>query len=279
MKIMSSKTEHAFWEQRQNNIVSTKGGWLVGKGVFCHGYSMLDELVGQCSYLQVVVLNATGRLPERRLADWLEAVYICLSWPDPRIWCNQIGALGGTAQASAVAATCAGVLASDSRAYGPRTLLDGVNFIQQALQDQHRGLTVKQIIDKAPRHKGRPAITGYARPLAKGDERIPALERVTQQLGFMRGEHLTLAYQIEAMLRDKYDESMNINGFMSAFLLDQGYQADEIYQLFVTLVSSGVTACFVDTHQQPPESFLPLKCGDINYQGKPPREVPLKPKL
>ena len=263
------------WDERRGKIQSKKGGWVIGKGVFNHGYSMMDDLVGKVSYMQVVVLNATGRLPERSVADWIEAIHICLSWPDSRIWCNQIGALGGAMRASVVASTTAGVLAADAKSYGSRPLLQGVRFIQAALQDYRRGLSVEEIIrNECAKHRGRPNIVGYARPLAKGDERIVAMERVQQKLGLPSGEHLQLARQIEQSLLKGFDEGMNINGYVSAFLSDLGYTAEEIYRISVVVVASGVTACYVDTRDKAPDTFLPLRCADIEYTGKPARPVP-----
>ncbi len=266
---------YRLWDERRGKIQSKKGGWIIGKGVFNHGYSMMDDLVGKVSYMQVMVLNATGRLPERAVADWLDAIHICLSWPDPRIWCNQIGALGGTARTSVVAATTAGVLAADAKAYGIKPLIQGVNFIQAAQLDFKRGLSVDEIIrNECTKHRGKPNIMGYARPLAKGDERIVAMWRVQKALGLPIGEHLQLAEQIEQSLLNNFDESMNINGYMSAFLSDLGYTADEVYRIFAVLVTSGVTACYVDTRDKAPDTFLPLRCSDIEYTGKLARPVP-----
>lgn len=273
MNAKSDLTE--FLDQQRGVIRSSTGGWFPGKGVFSHGYSMMDELVGEKSYFQVLVLNATGRMVDRALADWLEAVYICLSWPDPRIWCNQIGALGGTAQTSVVAATAAGALAADSRSYGVRPLLDGVAFIQNAMEQKRSGKSAEEIVlAECAKHGGKPYIVGYARPIAKGDERLEAMERVSAQLAIEEGEHLRLAYDLEKILMDKFDEGMNINGYVSAFLSDQGFSGQEIYQMFALLVMSGVTACYLDTLNRPPGAFLPLQCQDMDYQGKPPRSVP-----
>lgn len=266
---------YRLWDEHRGKIQSKKGGWIIGKGVFNHGYSMMDDLVGKVSYMQVMVLNATGRLPERAVADWLDAIHICLSWPDPRIWCNQIGALGGTARTSVVAATTAGVLAADAKAYGIKPLIQGVNFIQAAQLDFKRGLNVDEIIrNECTKHRGKPSIMGYARPLAKGDERIVAMWRVQKALGLPIGEHLQLAEQIEQSLLNNFDESMNINGYMSAFLSDLGYTADEVYRIFAVLVTSGVTACYVDTRDKAADTFLPLRCADIEYTGKLARPVP-----
>jgi citrate synthase len=266
---------YQFWDERRGKIQSKKGGWIVGKGIFNHGYSMMDDLVGKVSYMQVVVLNATGRLPERPVADWLDAIHICLSWPDPRIWCNQIGALGGAMRASVVASTTAGVLAADAKSYGIKPLIHGVRFIQAALQDFKRGLSVDEIIrNECSKHRGKPHIMGYARPLAKGDERIVAMERVQQKLGLSVGEHLQLAGQIEQALLNNFDEGMNIKGYMSAFLSDLGYTSEEVYRIFAVLVTSGVTACYVDTRDKIPDTFLPLRCADIEYSGTLARPVP-----
>lgn len=236
---------------------------------------MMDDLVGKVSYMQVTILNATGRLPERPVADWFEAVHICMSWPDPRIWCNQIGALGGTTRTSVVAAITAGVLAADAKSYGSKPLLQGVNFIQTALLDHQRGIGAEEIVSNAcAKHRGKPNITGYARPLAKGDERVIAMERVQKALGFPVGEHLQLALQIERILLRKFNESMNINGYVSAFLSDLGYTAEEIYRIFAIVVNSGITACYTDTRDKMPDTFLPLRCADIEYTGPLARAVP-----
>lgn len=275
---MSSKNKQPidFWERRHGTIYARKGGAKFAGGVvFSHGFSILEELVGSISYAQMLVLNATGRLPERRVADWIEAAFICLSWPDARIWCNQIGALNGTMRSSAVAGTAAGMLAADSTMYGTFPLIEGVAFIQQSLKDAEAGMTAQEIIDrKCAQYHGKPHIVGYARPISRGDERVIALERVSKQLGFKIGRHLALAYEIQDILVEKFDETMNINGYASAFLSDQGYSPDEVYRFSAMCVNSGVTACYVDTMMQPPESFLPLKCEDIEYQGKAPRPVP-----
>lgn len=264
------------WETYRGVIRSHKGGWRIGHSVQSHGYSLLDELVGEVSLMQVMIMNATGRLPERRLADWFEARQICLSWPDPRIWCNQIGALGGNLRASVAAATAAGIMASDSRSYGgPRTSVEGVRFIKHAMQLHQSGMSAGEIVeDASQRRNGKPGLMGYARPIAKGDERIPAMQRVTRQLGFHEGEHMQLAYAIDAVMQADYSEGMNINGYASAFFADQGLLDYEVGRISAVLVASGVTACYVDSVERPVESFYPLHCVDVDYTGPALRSSP-----
>jgi hypothetical protein len=261
-------------DNNRNVIRSSTGGWRVGQGVYSHGYSMLDELVGEKSYFQIMILNATGKLVERRLADWSEAMYGCLSWPDPRIWCNQIGALAGEAKTSVVVGTTAGIMAADSKMYGMYTILDGIEFIQSALDKYNNNQTPEEIINNnIKKNRGKLNITGYVRPIAKGDERIEVMERVSKQLKFNDGPHIKLAYQIENEIKKRFDEGMNINGYVAAFFSDQGFSANEVYQIFSTVVMSGVTACYLDTLKKPNDSFLPQRCDDIEYLGHEKRNI------
>lgn len=272
---VSEKEKVESLDQFRGKIFSKTGGWFPGKGVFCHGYSMLEELVGKKTYFQILILNATGKLVDKTFADWVEAVYGCLSWPDPRIWCNQIGALAGSARASVLTATTMGVLATDSRAYGVFPLIEGASFIQKALNQQEEGLTAAEIVKSATSARGgKPFIVGYIRPIAKGDERLEVMEKVAENLGIEEGRHLSLAYEIEKELLEQYDEGMNINGYVSAVLSDRGFSPDEAYQIFATVVASGVTACYLDTFHRPSDEFLPLRCDDIDYQGKSERSLP-----
>lgn len=264
-----------FWDKQRGMIHARKGGWIIGEAIYNQGYSMMDDLVGKASLMQVLILNITGKLPERHLADWLEAAFVCMSWPDARIWCNQIGSLAGTLQATSVAGVAAGILATDSTMYGAAPLLDGTKFIRESLIKKQKGLSVEEILKEHQRRPNSvPMVVGYVRPVATGDERVEAMRRVTDQLDFEIGEHLALAFEIEQMMLEKFNEGININGYVSAFLCDQGYSNMEIYRMCSTCVSSGVQACYAEAADKQPESFFPLHCNDIDYQGCPPREVP-----
>lgn len=273
MKKNETKSDTQIWDSYRNIIRSRKGGWRIGQGVFSHGFNLLEDLAGHISFFQLLILNATGRLPDRCLGDWLEALQICLSWPDPRIWCNQIGALGGTLRASAVASTAAGVLAADSKIYGPQTIARGMEFIQNSLNKRRNGVEIQEILAKHIRD-GKPCVMGFVRPITKGDERISTMERITQRLGFTIGDHMRLALDIEKFMLEKFGESMNISGYISAFLSDQGFSPQEAYQISASLVTSGVTACYIDSFERPAETFFPSRCDDVVYKGPPPRRVP-----
>ncbi len=271
------KNDTSFWDHHRGYIFAQKGGWVINKDIYNSGYSMLDDLVGNASFFQVLFLNVTGRLPERRLTDWIEAYCICLSWPDSRLWAAQVGSLAGTMITSPLAAVGAGILAFDSTMYGPGTTIAATEFIITALKKKRAGSLVENIIMEKQRNpSSAPKIVGYTRPIANGDERILAMERVTEDLGFEIGEHLSLAYEIEKVLIEKFNEQMNIGGYRCAFLIDQGLTPIEIYRLLSPIAQSSVLACYVEATDSPPESFYPLHCNDLDYQGKKPRPVPAR---
>ena len=262
------------WERNRGHIFSNKGAWVIGRGIFNHGYSMLDDLVGKASFFQILVLNVTGRLPEERLAKWLEGTFICLSWPDPRVWCNQIAALGGDSRATPVASVAAACLASDSKLYGPGTVASTVKFFKTAMLALGRGKSVVEFIEDEAKLKGRLLVPGFARPIATGDERVAAMQAYADELGFEEGAYLKMANEIEAYLGSHYGESLNFSGYMCAFLLDQGFRAIEGYRICSLCVNAGALACYSEYGDKTAGSFLPLRCDDIEYIGVREREVP-----
>ncbi|MBU0730703.1 MAG: hypothetical protein KKE17_02240 [Proteobacteria bacterium] len=269
------KDDVSFWDQHRGVINARKGGWVPGEAIYNQGYSMMEDLVGKVSFFQVLVLNITGRMIDRKFAEWIDNIYICMSWPDSRIWCNQVSTLAGTMRTTPVAAVCAGILAADSPMYGSAPVLAGSQFIREALIKKQKGMTAEEIVKEQQRRPSSPpVITGYARPVAKGDERVIAMKMVTEKLGFEIGDHLKLGFEIERVLESQFDETMNICGYVSAFFADQGFSPHECYQVFTAVVYGGTHACYAEALEQPPGSFFPLRCEDIDYQGKPPRPVP-----
>ena len=271
-KNSAGKTQ--YWDRRKNKITTDIGKWQGGHDVTIRGYSLFDELFDQVSYFQVLVLNVTGRLVSSELSTWLENNFMVMSYPDARIWCNQVGALSGTLHTSPSAATAAGSLAADSRVYGgSQSTLVAMKFIRDALKDFKAGLSVKDIIEKLPIKQGMHAVPGFVRPVARDDERIVPHRKMTKRLGFDTGEYALLADKISNFMEEKYSMGMNIDGFSAAFLMDQKFTPEQVYQINSLRVASGVTACYSDNLQHPENSFLPLHCVEIEYTGPKIRKV------
>ncbi len=279
MMIKMSNDTYAYkpWDEQRGKIRTGIGGWKIGEGVTIHGCSLLGELAGKVSWFEILILNITGKMPEQRLAKWTEAIYSCMSFPDPRIWCNQIGSLAGTMKSSPVSGITAGIHASDSRMYGPGVLAASYDFLSRAMQQYQDGIDVKEIIERQCRRPGtQPIIPGYGRPLATGDERVVVMNDVTEKLGFEWGAYMHLAREIEQHMLKKHNEGMNLATFIVAFLQDQQWSQKEICRVTWGLVTAGVAACYSEAYDKPAETFLPLRCNDVEYRGVPSRPVPDK---
>jgi citrate synthase len=119
-------------------------------------------------------------------------------------------------------------------------------------------------------------VPGFVRPVAKDDERIIPHQKMTLRLGFSQGKYSLFAEKISDYMAEHFTMGMNIDGLTAAFLLDQRFTPDEVYQINSLRVASGVTACYGDQLQQTENSFLPLSCDDIDYCGVPPRTLSFK---
>ena len=267
-------SKHDFWLKARNRIDTDIGKWTGGVGVDVRGYSLFDDLFNKISYMQMLVLNATGKMITAELGKWLENNFMCMSYPDARIWCNQMGAFAANTHSSPTAATVAGCLAADSRVYGgSQTSEYAMTFIQQALQRHQTGETIEQIVASVPVKQGKPAIVGFARPVARTDERIEPHREMSQSLGFEIGPHMALANAISEYTEKHFNMGINIGGYTGAFMSDQGFTPREVYLIKNLCVASGVTATYTDNQKPQRKSFLPLQCDDVAYTGHAKRSV------
>lgn len=270
---MSATTNTDYWDKRRKTIFSTIGKWTGGEGVNVRGYSLFDDLFNQYSYMQLIVLNATGKSISKALSTWLENNLMALSYPDTRIWCNHVGALAGAMHCSPTAATTAGTLAADSRVYGCQSTRYTMEFLQNKRREYASGKPVSEIVAQAPIKNKRPAIMGFARPIVRNDERIEPHRKMSAELGFAIGKHMEFANAISDYLEEHYQMGINIGGYTAAFLLDQGFTPEEQYRMRNLCVASGVTACYTEYYQLPEQSLLPQRCNDIQYEGTPKRTL------
>jgi len=275
MLAKNSRRQSRYWDKRRGRIVSRKGKWIGGKDTVFSGFSMTNDLLGKVSYMQVIILNATGKLVEPNIARWFEGNFIGMSYPDSRIWCNQVGTFCGQQRVSVVAGTAAGILCADSRAFGPQTSLYAMALIKNAMSLHKEGCSLEDIVDRvSQKRRGRMTIVGFDRPVKRPDERIVPHEKMRKALSIDRGPYLNLAFELGDFLEHHCGMSLNIAGYGAAFLCDLGFSAEEIYRLKAFSVASGVTAAFCDGESLGFNEYLPLRCDDIEYVGPQSRALP-----
>jgi len=264
-----------YWDIRNNKIISDVGHWQGGVDVNVQGHSLMNDLMKNASLMQVNILNATGKLVKRNVADWLEINFMGLSYPDSRIWCNQISAYAADTDATVVAAASSAILSTDSRAYGgSQTTFSCMLFLQKAFLQYQQGVSLTDIVSNEKVIKGKPMIVGFARPIDKDDERLLPYEQAQKSLNITIGNYLLFAKSLSSYLYETYNLSINSGGYASAFLLDQGFTPNEGYKIKAFAVVGGALACYRDLEKTAPNSFLPLRCGDVKYTGKAKRALP-----
>lgn len=262
------------WDGRRGRISTPLGQWLGGRDVRVRGRWLLADLLGQVSLVQLTVLNITGRLIEPALATWFEKTVFFTSYPDPRIWCNHLGAMAGNGGASPAAAAAVGTLAADSRAYGSKLQYLMVRTLEHISERRQSGADWPQALADLPARNGTPELPGFARPGRMPDERLAPVQQLTRELGFLPGPYLQLVTELSAYLSEHHGLDMNAAAYGCAFLMDRGFSADEVYRLRTSDVLGGVLACYSGWHGEPEDGFLPLRCEDVVYLGPPERTLP-----
>lgn len=262
----------ALWDNARGVIRTRAGGWRIGGGVTLQGYDLLGELMDGYSWFEVLLLAITGRVPAPLVASYAEVLWMCVSYPDPRIWCNQATALAATMRASPGAAASVATLSADSLRYAAGASVQTARFLEAAARD---AVDLDALLAGRPRDAaGCPQVPGFARPIAKGDDRVPVLRALAESFGLDDGRHVEVAEEIDARLRAGWGEEMNSAAYANAVLLDCGLSCAEIEQFWSMSVLAGALACYGDAVTRPAESFLPQRCDDVDYRGAATRALP-----
>ena len=242
------------------------GGAIAGKRVVVRGKNLFSD-IKDFSWLKLLLFMITERefnVKELEMLDKLWA--LAVSYPDPRVWNNRVSALAGTARSTAGLGVGAASAVTEAKIYGGQANLAAIDFIKDCKKKVDESIALEEIIkDELKINR---AICGYGRPVVKGDERIPPIEKLMKKLGFENGEHVKLAYQIEGILKNgKFKMQMNIAALSAAIGADLGFSVREYYLWTVNSCNAGITACFADAQSKMAGALFPVRCERIKYEG------------
>ncbi len=255
--------------EREDNWETDMGAWFAGERVVLRGKDLFTDLFDK-SWVAIWFYTVTGRFFEPERLELMTRLWVlCSSFPEPRIWNNRVSALTGSARATAFQALASATSASEGVFFGGQANLTAINLIKRVkskVVDDNEDL--EAVIDnEISDTRSFPA--GFGRPIINSDERIPPAIRLAKELGFDKGEHLSLALQIEKLLLSKrYRVKLNIGGLTAALCADQGLSELEYYCLTSVIYSAGIMACYFDASHKPVGTLFPLRCERIEYQGK-----------
>ena len=258
-----SSVEH-HWETRM-------GKMFPGERVVFRGKDLFHDL-DNIRWMQLYLYGITGRFFTEKQEKLFEGIWIIsTSYPDPRIWNNRIASLAGTVRSTGTLGICASLSASDANIYGHGPAMKAMNFLVRARKKIKTENDLQEIIKhELSKYK---IIYGYGRPILNRDERITPLYELAKRLGLANGPYLDLAFNVEKYLKaGRWRMRMNVAALAAALAADQGLLEREFYLFLTPSFIGGIIPCHIEAAEKKEGTFLPLRCGLINYQGKSKRK-------
>jgi len=252
--------------EHEDNIKTFMGAWFAGERVVFRGKDLFTELAGE-PWMRVLLYGITGKMFDDKQIKLFESIWvISTSYPDPRIWNNRVAALAGTARSSSGLGISSAIATSEATIYGMRPIVSVIEFLIKTKQELDEGGDLYNIIERTKRD--RRIIPGYGRPIVDIDERIAPLKNMASELGFDKGKHFQLAFEIESILNDKHSRiNMNVAAAFAGLSADQGLDSRQHYYFMTLCFTAGMFPCMIDTFEKPEGTFLPLRCDRIAYEG------------
>lgn len=266
------------WKKWRKEITTGVGGLAAGyrSEILLRGYKVIGDMTGNISFIQAWVLSITGRLPSKDEDRLLNAFMVNTAIADPRFWFNRSGRLVATVKGSPAGCIAAGIATKDGEFFSAGPAYNTARFFKDSLIKVKAGEAALEDIVKNKIEK-REIITGFGRMLARGkDERNESLLQVTRECGLDRGEHLTLAFEVERLLQKHKSPDLHMNGggLRCALLLDMKFEPHQVMIFNMIMHIIGLAGNVTEAYEQAPGQFLPLTDEDIEYTGHPWRPLP-----
>ena len=253
--------------ESEDHWVTNMGAWFPGERVILRGKDLFHDLK-DLNWIGLLTYGVTGRVFSEKQLRLFEGLWmLTTSYPDPRLWNNRVAALAGTNRSTRTLGVSAAIAVSEARIYGHGTNVRTLDFLLRTKKHLDDGIELTELIlDEL--HKYR-VVSGYGRPIVNNDERIVAVVRLAEELGFAEGEYVKLAFQIEKILLEgRWRMRMNIGALNAALVADQGLNINEYHLLSIPSFIAGIIPCIFDTMEKPAGSFFPLRCNRLKYGGK-----------
>lgn len=251
---------------------SRMGACFPGSHAIFRGHDLHAELKDM-SWIALHLFSITGRhfsSGEQRL---LEAMWTYTSYPDVRIWNNRVAGLAGSTRSTGILGLSAAMAVSEAAIYGRGIEIRATAFLIRARAAIAAGGTLEEcILAEMAKHR---SIAGYGRPVTNCDERIPHILALARELGLDKGEHLKLAFEVDAWLRgSRWQKTINYGAVVTALAADIGFTPHEFYLFMFPTFLAGMTPCFLEALERPEGALYALPCTAIHYEGPPPRAWP-----
>ena len=249
------------------HIKSRMGAAFIGSHAIFRDHDLHADLRGM-DWVELYLFGITGRRFTAAQLKLLHGILVYTSYPDARIWNNRVAALAGSARSTPALAMSAALAVSEAGIYGGQPGVRAIDFFLRAAGAVDQGRPLAELV------LGEKRIYGYGRPTPElGDERLPWLLKLAQEVGMGDGRHLRLALETEQILVAKNARlRMNYAAMTAALCADLGFSVAEFHLFRVPLFLAGMPPGYIEARDRPEGSLFPVPCHDIAYQGAAPRE-------
>ncbi|MDH5232279.1 MAG: hypothetical protein OEZ58_08450 [Gammaproteobacteria bacterium] len=252
-------------EACENSLETKMGKWFAGDKVIFRGKNLHQEL-GDKTWFELFLFSVTGRVYSETQVRLLNAIWVCTSYPDPRLWNNRITALAATTRSTPPLAIAASLAASEATIYGHGPNVRSLHFLLNAKRQLTKGQNIQMLIKSE--FKQHRAIYGFGRPLHGSDERVPYLMQKLQQSKALDGSYVQLALEVERELKTgRWRLQLNAAGLAAAIVADMGFSVREYHLFMIPSFLAGMPPCFIEAEEKPEGSFFPFRVDRINYKG------------
>lgn len=254
---------------RTPRVRTRMGAAFVGERAVFRGHDLHADLM-DLDWAGLYLLGITGRRFAAHELRLLQAIWVCTSYPDARIWNNRVAALAASARSPGNLGVAAALAVSEASIYGRGIDIRVARFLQDARQAVERGEPLSDCVRRTVAEQR--GLAGYGRPIAAGDERIRPILALAAELGLDQGPHLRLAQAVEQVLQaGRWRWRMNYAAVAAALTADLGLTPEQHYRYGFPAFLAGMQPCAIEAGEQPAGAFLPLSCERIAYAGAAPR--------
>ncbi|HET8731165.1 MAG TPA: hypothetical protein VFM34_08670 [Moraxellaceae bacterium] len=253
-------------------IRSRMGACFPGSHAVFRGHDLHGELK-EMSWIALHLFSITGHHFSPGELRLLEAMWTYTSYPDVRIWNNRVAGFAGSTRSTGILGLSAAMAVSEAAIYGRGIEIRATAFLIRTREAIAAGQTLEScILAEMARHR---SIAGYGRPVTNGDERIPHILALARELGLDQGEHLKLAFEVDAWLRrSRWQKTINYGAVITALAADIGFTPHEFYLFMFPTFLAGMTPCYLEALERPAGALYALPCSAIHYEGPSPRVWP-----
>ena len=233
----------------------------------------LHQEFRDADWIDLYMFSITGRRLPANALKVLQSVWVYTSYPDARLWNNRVAAMAGSARGTGAQALGAALACSEAAIFGRQPEIGAADFLVRALARVRAGDALEQIVrDELKTYK---RIMGYGRPVAAEfvDERIPVTLAMMKRHGLAMGPHLSLAFEIEAMLEQIMGRRlpMTYSSVVVGIPLDLGLSPEECYLYMQPSFVAGMIPCYLEALERPAGATFALRCDRLQYDGPGPR--------